>query len=377
MLLKENNWWAWQGLNLRPLRCQHSALPLSYTPTWGSLNGPGLRRKPRLRDSERALGTTNYGLQIETRMRLIYAAIMDSSLPPRPTARLRPIEWHHSFSGPPDLCSLGRPVTDGAIVRRWHRIAPDIEQPPLDHHYLTIHLLGAKRITRRSGHDSITADTDCGAISVTPAGNGYSWSTLGPVGFAHLYLSPALIDRVAAEDFDRDPRSIQLIGRVGQSLPLLSALLSGLISELESPSFGSRLVFSSLVNSVIVQLLTECSTAQIVGPRAPYAISPARLRRVSDYIDAHLAADIDLDDLAAIAGLSRYHFSRTFHAATGLPPYRFLIHRRIEAAKVMLLGHQVPIAEIAKTCGFNSRAQFAAMFRRTFGTSPAQFRRDH
>ncbi len=96
-----------------------------------------------------------------------------------------------------------------------------------------------------------------------------------------------------------------------------------------------------------------------------------------DFIDANLGSDLELEDIAAVAGISRFHFCRAFRDATGFPPYRFLIHRRIDAAKTLLLQDELSIAEIALRCGFNSRSQFATMFGRVFGTSPGRFRREH
>lgn len=264
---------------------------------------------------------------------------------------------------------------EGAILRRWHGIAPEMEQPPLDHHFLALHLLGPKRIERSSGRASVTVDADCDSVSFTPAGRGYSWHTRGPIGFAHLYLSPHLLDRVILEDFGRDPRSIDLKDRIGGRSALLRALIGGIVNELESPSAASRLVLSSLLNTAVVQLLVESSTVGEGGSTTPLMMSPARLQRVIDYIDANLASDIELGDLASVAGSSRFHFSRAFRAATGVPPYRFVIHRRIEKAKALLGAGEMSVLEVATTCGFHSRSQFAAMFRRVLGMTPLGFRR--
>ncbi|MEO7177568.1 MAG: AraC family transcriptional regulator, partial [Allosphingosinicella sp.] len=145
----------------------------------------------------------------------------------------------------------------------------------------------------------------------------------------------------------------------------------------EHPTFGSRLVLDSLLHSINVQLISECSTLSSETGRAPHAISPRRLRRVLDFIETNLATDLELEDLAAVAGSSRFHFSRAFKDATGLPPYRYLINRRIVAAKSLLLRGDLSIEDIARQCGFASRSQFAAMFRRMLGTSPGRFRRQH
>jgi len=81
-----------------------------------------------------------------------------------------------------------------------------------------------------------------------------------------------------------------------------------------------------------------------------------------------------LADLVAAAGTSQFHFSRAFHAATGRSPYQYLIARRIEHAKVLLMTADVDLATVANRCGFNSAHQFAAMFKRHAGVGPKRFR---
>lgn len=101
-----------------------------------------------------------------------------------------------------------------------------------------------------------------------------------------------------------------------------------------------------------------------------------RLRRVVDYIETHLAEDISLRDLAALAGLSPHHFGEAFKASTGTPSYRYLIKRRIRRSKERLLGADQSIAEIAVSLGFASHSHFAQHFRKQTGTTPSWFRID-
>ncbi len=136
-------------------------------------------------------------------------------------ALLSPYEWNVKLSGAPDLCSAASGRWDSAIFRRWSGTAPDMDQPPLDHHYLVLHLGGTKRVTRR-GSESIVADAQVGSITLVPAGTSYSWSTKGPIGFAHLYIRPAQVDQVITQQFDRDPRSVELVDQIASPLPLLA-----------------------------------------------------------------------------------------------------------------------------------------------------------
>lgn len=110
-------------------------------------------------------------------------------------------------------------------------------------------------------------------------------------------------------------------------------------------------------------------------PERPDALSPDRLRRVLDHIeDALEDGDLSLAELAAIARLSPFHFSRAFKAATGRAPHQFVLARRVERAKALLARRDLALAEIAYRAGFASQAHFSTAFRRATGTTPARYR---
>jgi AraC-like DNA-binding protein len=100
-----------------------------------------------------------------------------------------------------------------------------------------------------------------------------------------------------------------------------------------------------------------------------------RLRRVLDYVEEHLADNIAVADLAKIACLSIFHFTRAFSAAVGMPPHRYVSQRRLERAKAIIATESTSIAETAFTCGFSSQAGFTRAFRRATGMPPAVYRR--
>ncbi len=104
-------------------------------------------------------------------------------------------------------------------------------------------------------------------------------------------------------------------------------------------------------------------------------LTAQQLRLVQAFVEDHLDKDIALDDLAALCGLTRFHFSRAFKASTGEPPYRYVTLRRIERARKLLAETGWPISAIATACGFNGSSQFARAFRELHGETPQQFRR--
>jgi AraC family transcriptional regulator len=100
----------------------------------------------------------------------------------------------------------------------------------------------------------------------------------------------------------------------------------------------------------------------------------ARLRRAIDFINTHLADDLRLATISAVAGLSPYHFSHLFTATMGIPPHRYLLKRRIERARQRLLFGREAVIAIALDCGFKDASHFARVFARETGLSPRRFR---
>ena len=115
------------------------------------------------------------------------------------------------------------------------------------------------------------------------------------------------------------------------------------------------------------------------GVRAPDSgrLGTAQAKSVVEFIRENLHRDISLSDLAGVAGLSRFHFTRAFKRTTGLSPYQFILSARVEQAKSSLANTDQSIFEISQRLGFGNQGQFAAAFRKLVGTTPSQFRRGH
>ncbi|MCC9310327.1 helix-turn-helix transcriptional regulator [Kitasatospora sp. RB6PN24] len=105
------------------------------------------------------------------------------------------------------------------------------------------------------------------------------------------------------------------------------------------------------------------------------ALPPARhLLRAKDLADARYAEPLTVADLAAAAGLSRAHFSRSFRQAFGEPPHVYLLTRRLERAASLLRTTDRSIAQICFAVGLNSLGSFTTSFTRMYGRSPAAYR---
>jgi AraC-like DNA-binding protein len=100
-----------------------------------------------------------------------------------------------------------------------------------------------------------------------------------------------------------------------------------------------------------------------------------RLRLATAYIEENLGRSVRLEDVARATGLTRMHFAAQFRAATGVRPHAYLLHRRIERAKTLLMRLDATVVEIALEVGFQSQAHFSTVFKRLAGDSPSTWRR--
>ena len=100
----------------------------------------------------------------------------------------------------------------------------------------------------------------------------------------------------------------------------------------------------------------------------------AHLRRARDHIDRNYAQPLDLDDLARVAAVSKYHFARCFEATYGETPIRYLTRRRIERAQDLLRVANLTVTEVCMVVGFASLGSFSSRFTQLVGESPTAYR---
>jgi AraC family transcriptional regulator len=109
-------------------------------------------------------------------------------------------------------------------------------------------------------------------------------------------------------------------------------------------------------------------------PRGRVAISPFKLRRVVDHIEARLDSKISVQELAELAGLSSAHFTRAFRQATGEAPHHFILDRRVARVRELLRDPALNLATVAARAGFASHAHMSSVFRRRLNLTPAAYR---
>ena len=122
----------------------------------------------------------------------------------------------------------------------------------------------------------------------------------------------------------------------------------------------------------VVSSLRE--SAAPVRPPIRGGLPPRALRRVREFIEAHLEQNISIQALAATAGLSMFHFARAFKQSEGMTPHDYLVQCRVRRARDLLAATDLPLSEIALAAGFADQSHCARRFREHVGVTPSSYR---
>lgn len=147
------------------------------------------------------------------------------------------------------------------------------------------------------------------------------------------------------------------------------------LQELREGGPGGRLYAEGLGATLSVHLLRNYGTPGRAPVQHKGGLAPLQVRRVIEYIDAHLTDELGILELAELADLSPHHFGEAFKSSVGTSPHRFVIERRIRQALHLLRDKDRSIAEVAMAVGFSSQSHFTTNLRRLTGTTPGRFRR--
>jgi AraC family transcriptional regulator len=153
---------------------------------------------------------------------------------------------------------------------------------------------------------------------------------------------------------------------------LIENVCEMLVEELAQPKPGSKLVFEGAAMTLTAHLLR--GTAQFPAPAASGL--PWRSReRLLKVLRADFPAIASVKELAAIAGLSRFHFIRQFKLAFGVTPMQFVENERMARAQAMLLEGKRSVSEIAMALGYSEHSHFTRRFKAKTGVTPTEFAR--
>ena len=211
-----------------------------------------------------------------------------------------------------------------------------------------------------------------GSVCVIPSGHPFALELEGESEHLAMLLDPSLVLRAAAES--RAASTVDVIESSVPSDPVITSVGLALMGELESESQSGRLYAESLANVLALHLLRHYTASGRENHRLVGGLSGHKLRLVLEFIDANYGSDLTLNELAAVAGISTFHFSREFKRATGTPPHQYLMKLRIQRAKELLSKSEMPLVDVGFQAGFSHQSHFSRLFRKLTGTTPQTYR---
>lgn len=251
------------------------------------------------------------------------------------------------------------------------------------HHIVSLTLSGAMvRRVRPSGAETEREPFGSPYLCFQQADSDIRFLCEGPKRFGHLYLRPQLLTRVAREVHgDRFDGELSFYDNAFIRTPVLHAAATGYferaLDPVEPPSALEMDARAALLSIEIIRAHTP--TADRAGPMRLQrgGLAPWQVRRTCAYLDEHLGRQVRLAELAALVGVSAYHFCRAFKRSTGETPHEWLTRHRIERAKSLLARHpDMPLTQVALCIGYSTQSAFATAFRRVTGTTPSVWRRE-
>lgn len=257
----------------------------------------------------------------------------------------------------PALDMFTVPVPSGAI-----------ESPLETRHVIDMHLgdpvQASCRVDGRERRGLLTH----GLFAVMPAGAQSQWMMTRPAHALIVRLTPELLDQTA-DAMGLPPRTAELVPTSHVRDPQIERLGWILQAEHDDAYASGPLFVDCLAQALAVRLLGLQGRG---APPAARALPGWRLRNVLDYIEAHLDKSLSLAELATVAGFSTSHFKALFKQTVGVPVHRYVLERRVERARTLLVDGTRTMTEIALEAGFSHQSHMARCMRRVLGVSPSQ-----
>lgn len=278
----------------------------------------------------------------------------------------------------PTATSFGRPW-EGAVVN-WHDWASggQVSSPALDHDVIAMRTSGAVRLTQVRDGKTHTATVGFGNVTIHPRGMESSWAWDKPGAIMIMRMPPGLLQQAAEAMTSAPPPRTELENCFGRRDPLVERIVMQFLDELRAPLHPAQAyITQSLSHALAGHLVHRFNAHAARMQRQPQGLNPRALERVKDYIDSHLHEAIDLQSLANVANVSRFHFARMFRHSAGLSPMAWLEQARMRRACELIRAGGLTLAHIASLVGYEDQSYFTRRFRLAVGVTPAVYARGY
>ena len=302
-----------------------------------------------------------------------------ASQPPSESAELIGIvapsgaEIHPHGPGAPSTLEEGERAGGRVRIVRWNGASDALYRAP-EHIPVVWYVIEPSSGLAGANEDDLRGMTfPATSLALLPPAEPFRFRPNGPGAGAFIECDTGLDDavgRVAANPGAAPPYRF-----VHDAVALDVARLIVTLSAAD-PDGRNEALLADLARVCVERVADRLSDALGRDPRSGGGLDPARLARVTRFVEAELAGPLRLAELAAVACLSSSQFCRAFKASTGTSPLRYVRARRLARARALLLdAPEVPIAEVAGRCGFVAQSHLTRLMRAELGITPAALRR--
>lgn len=237
--------------------------------------------------------------------------------------------------------------------------------PAFNYHRVGVHVgapVRARCLCNERRHSRLQAHGDADVI---PAGLDGQWSDEEACTIFGVWISQEFAQRTV-EQLALKSGDAQLRPQFQMRDPRFQHLAWALRAELEADEASDPLYAESLCTAMVVRLIGAASALE----NRRRTLAPNMAARVIDFIEAHLDQRLTLSELAALAGLSVPHFKVLFRETLGMPVHQYVVQRRVERAKALLLQGKLSASQIALDTGFAHQSHMAHWVGRLLGVTP-------
>lgn len=125
----------------------------------------------------------------------------------------------------------------------------------------------------------------------------------------------------------------------------------------------------------LLDLIQADANRNMQQKKAGVKIPPELLNRAVQFMDENCEKNLSLEDIAGSISFSPIYFHNAFTSYFGKTPHAYLMEKRLESAKILLLTTDMPISEVIESCGFSSHSHFDYTFKKAFGITPSSYRK--
>jgi AraC family transcriptional regulator len=221
----------------------------------------------------------------------------------------------------------------------------------------------------------LTPNAPVGSLALYDLRQAWSAELDEPFHTVNFFVPQAAFDELSDEF--RMPRVQELQFDINRCYcdEVMLNLARALVPALDKPWEINRIFADYVASAMCAHLARAYGGIGSVVPILKGGLSPAREKLAKELLDSNLNGEMSVREIASACGLSPAHFARAFRRTTGMLPHRWLLNRRVERAKHLLLQTKMPINEIAYGCGFSDQSHFTRVFLQVVGTTPGAWRR--